>query len=164
MSLREDVKWLVEEDRLAELGELIAEDPRTVRYVLGLTYRPEPELRARAARGMGMAARNHPELVENIVRRLVWAMNDESGTNALTVPDVLQAIADERPDILLPVVPDLTRLVTDEGLKEGLTAVLETVTAGCPGAVGRGIQDSLNKRLRKAARKRKNHGSGWRKK
>jgi hypothetical protein len=29
--------------------------------------------------------------------------------------------------------------------------------------VGRGIQDSLNKRLQKAARKRKGHGSGWRK-
>ena len=86
-----------------------------------------------------------------------------STTNALTVPEVLQAIAEERPDILVPSVPDMTRLSADEGLKEGLTSVLETVVEKCPGSVGRGIQDSLNKRLRKAARKRKNHGSGWRK-
>ena len=163
MSQRDDVKWLVEQDKRVDLDELIAEDPRAVRYVLSLTYRPEPEIRARAARGIGVAARHHPDLVEQIVRRLIWAMNDESGTNALTVPEVLQAVADERPDLLVSFVPDLTRLAADEGLKEGLTGVLETVVTRCPGSVGRSIQDSLNKRLRKAARKRKDHGSGWRK-
>jgi predicted short-subunit dehydrogenase-like oxidoreductase (DUF2520 family) len=83
-----------------------------------------------------------------VIRRLVWAMNDESGTNALTAPEVLQAVAAERPELLLPVVPDLVRLAADEGLREGLASALRTVASRCPGQVGQELSESLGKRVR----------------
>jgi hypothetical protein len=127
-----------------ELEALVESEPRAIRYFAGMSYHEDPEIRKTAIRGVALAARYHPKLVQDIVRRLVWAMNDESATNALTAPEVLQAIADERPDLLLPVVPDLTRLAADPGLQEGLAKTLKTLASRCPGKVGASFSKSLN--------------------
>jgi hypothetical protein len=134
--------------RSGDVEELVAKEPRAVRYLLGLTYHQNEELRKAAARGVAIAARYHPKLVENVVRRLIWAMNDESGTNAVTAPEVLEAIAREQPELLLPVVPDLTRLAADLGLHDGLAKTLHIVADRCPGKVGERLGESLNRRFR----------------
>jgi hypothetical protein len=126
------------------IEELVSQEPRAVRYFLGMSYHSDPDVRKIAIKGIAVAARHHPELVQKIVRQLVWAMNDESATNALTAPEVLQAIADERPELLLPMVPDLTRLAADPGLAEGLAKTLKTVVRRCPGKVGKSLSRSLN--------------------
>jgi hypothetical protein len=130
-----------------ELERLVSEEPGAVRHALGLTYHAERGIRERAARAVALAARRHPALVQNVIRRLVWAMNDESGTNAATAPEVLQAIADERPELLLPMLPDLVRLSADPELREGLAAALRTVSRRCPGEIGRQLAGSLNERI-----------------
>jgi hypothetical protein len=109
-----------------------------------MSYHTDPEISKTAVRGIALAARYHPELVLNVVRRLVWAMNDESATNALSAPAVLLAIANEKPELLLPVVPDLTRLAGDPGLQEGLAETLKTLASRCPGRVGAAFSRSLN--------------------
>ena len=70
-------------------------------------------------------------------------MNDESATNALTAPEVLEAIAAENPELLLPVVPDMTRLAADPGLHGGLARTLRTIANRCPGKVGELLGRSL---------------------
>ncbi len=96
-----------------------------IRYLVGMSYNADPEIRKTATRGIALAARHHPKRVQEVVRRLIWAMNDESATNALTAPEVLEAIAEETPELLLPMVPDLTRLAADPGLHEGLSRYVE---------------------------------------
>jgi hypothetical protein len=135
------------------MEELVNSEPRVVRHLLGHTYHPDPVVRKVASCGLALAARHHPELIQEVARRLVWAMNDESGANALTAPEVLKTIAEERPEILLPLVPDLTRLTADPGLKEGLIATLKIISEGCPGEVGQSLAQSLNKRFRSREKK-----------
>ena len=159
MSLRARIVELVEQDRRDELAEIVADEPRAVRHLVSFTYRPETAVRATACYGMGVAARHHPEFTQQVLRRLVWAMNDESGTNALTAPEVVKAVADVRPELLVPLVPDLMRLAADEGLQEGLAAALRRIIEQCPGTVGRGIEDSLNKKFAKVAKRRKKYGN-----
>ena len=130
-----------------EIARLVAEEPRAVRHALGLSYREEPLLRMRAARAIALASRSHPDVVQRVIRHLVWAMNEESGTNGATSPEVLQAIADEMPELLLPALPDLMRLSADPKLHEGLVAVLKTVSRSCPGEVGRGLAESIVERI-----------------
>jgi hypothetical protein len=147
MTLRQRITEAVERCLLgdeAPLETLVAEESGAVRYLLSMTYRPDRERRLAGARGLALAAHHHPALIREVVRRLVWAMNDESGTNGVTAPEVLLAIAEEKPDLLLPVVPDLTRLSTDEGLRAGLHRTLEQVATACPGQVGERIARSLN--------------------
>ncbi len=129
MSARAAVMEAVREGRLDELAALAAADPRALRHLLALSYRPEPELRAAAGRAIAAASRRHSELVQEMARRLVWAMNDESGTHALTAPEVLRAIAEENPELLLPLLPELLRLTADPGLHDALVGVARLVAA-----------------------------------
>ncbi len=160
MNLRARVRDLVTRNETVELDELVADEPRAIRYLVGCTYQTDEQRRATACRAIARGARHHPKLVEQVARRLIWAMNDESGTNALTAPAVVRAIADEKPELLLPLVPDLTRLAADEGLHETLADTLSHLAEKFPGSVGRGIGDALNKDLRKIAKRRKRHDSG----
>lgn len=148
MKLRDQVLEAVTAGDFDALDKMVAEDQRPIRYLLGLTYRDDPAISENASRGIALAARHHPEHIANLIRRLVWAMNDESGTNALTAPTVLQAIVAEAPELIVPVVPDLVRLSADEGLQEGLAVVLATVVEKCPGTLSRGMAQDLTERYR----------------
>lgn len=147
MSLKTRTHTAVRNGSEDELERLVSEEPGAVRHALGLMYHAERGIRKRAARAVALAARRHPAMVQNIIRRLVWAMNDESGTNAATAPEVLQAIADENPELLLPMLPDLVRLSADPELREGLAAALRTVSRRCPGEIGRQLAETFNKRF-----------------
>ena len=147
MSLKTRTHTAVRNGSEDELERLVSEEPGAVRHALGLMYHAERGIRKRAARAVALAARRHPAMVQNIIRRLVWAMNDESGTNAATAPEVLQAIADEMPELLLPMLPDLVRLSADPELREGLAVALRTVSRRCPGEIGRKLAGSLNERI-----------------
>lgn len=120
----------VEEHRLDDVAELVKSDPRTVRQLVALTYRPEADVRATAARGLALAGHHHPRLVQEVARRLVWAMNEESGTNAVNAPEVLRAVAEETPDLLRPLVPNLLRLTRDARLRDALVDVVRLVAQG----------------------------------
>jgi hypothetical protein len=147
VSLKARTRTAVQNGSDDELERLMSEEPGAVRHALGLTYHEEHGIRKRAARAVALASRRHPAMVQNIIRRLVWAMNEESGTHAATAPEVLQAIADENPGMLLPMLPDLVRLSADPELREGLAAALQTVSRRCPGEIGRRLAESLNERF-----------------
>jgi hypothetical protein len=128
---------------LAEVERLVAGDRRAVRTLLGLSYHADPTLRDNAATGLALAARHHPGLVAEVVRRLVWAMNDESGTNAFQAPAVIRRIAEVEPRLLVPVVPDLLRLTADPGLRDELVAVVRRVAELLPGEVASAVRNGL---------------------
>lgn len=156
--LRRQLEQAIRGGDESALDALIAEHPTTVRFLLGMTYQTDDTLAGGACRGIALAARHHPQLVERIIRRLVWAMNDESGTNALSAPRVLRAIAEEQAELLLPVVPDIARLSADEGLREGLAATLRVIADRCPGEVGQRMGEDLahpERRASQDARKRR---------
>jgi hypothetical protein len=144
MSLRQQVEQAVRGRRSDELERIVSQDPGALRHLLSLMYDLDEEIRRFAAAGIALGARFHRRTVEQIIKRLVWAMNEESGTNAAHAPEVLRAIAGERPELLVPVVPDLVRLSGDITLYDELVAVLNEVADKCPGKVGRGITDALN--------------------
>ncbi|MFH1132068.1 MAG: hypothetical protein V1754_12080 [Pseudomonadota bacterium] len=152
MSLRTDIHEAVRQQKYADLETLVARDARAVRYLVGLSYSADEAIRGTAVKGIVFAARQHPKLVQNVVRRLVWAMNDESGTNALTAPEVICALAEEQPELLLPMVPDLVRLAGDEGLHEGLAKALRMIADRFPGQVGERLGKKLNRRISRRAR------------
>ena len=129
MSARQLVSDAVESGRLDDLERLPIADPRALRHVLALVYRPEPAIRTAAARAIAAASRHHQELVGEMARRLAWAMNDESGTHGLNAPEVLQALAEANPDLLLPLLPDLLRLTADPSLHDRLVEVARLVAA-----------------------------------
>jgi hypothetical protein len=160
MNLKTQVLEFIAAGEIDGLDGLVVAEPGAIRFLVGCSYRVDAREREIACRAIGRAGHHHPLKVQQVVRRLVWAMNDESGTNALTAPEVVKAVADETPELLLPLVPDLTRLAGDEGLYTPLAESLEILAAKFPGSVGRGIQDSLNRMIDKVGKRRKAHGIG----
>lgn len=140
---REQVVEAVRQRRFDDLARMVAADRRTIRYLVGLTYQADPGLRGAAARGLALAARDHPRMIAEVVRRLVWAMNEESGTNAPFAPEVLRAVAEERPEVLVPFLPDLMRLTGDPGLRDALVGVAQRVAEGRRSEAARRVQDGL---------------------
>lgn len=145
MSLRDQVRAAVRQGRMDEL-ERLADDPRAVRHLMRQMYEFDEGVRTMAARGIALMARRHPRLRADILKRLIWAMDNDSGTNAPNAPEVVLAIAEDDPEALVPVVADLVRLAGDQTLYDGLAAALELVVRQCPGAVGHGISRALNQK------------------
>jgi hypothetical protein len=144
LSARAAVTDAVRRGRLDDLAALAAADRRTLRHILALAYRPEPEIRTAAGRAIAAASRHYPELVQEMARRLLWAMNDESGTHALTAPEVLRAIAEESPDLLLPLLSELLRLTADPGLHDALVDVARLVAARNRSGAAATVATALN--------------------
>ncbi|HEX7670100.1 MAG TPA: hypothetical protein VF395_10975 [Polyangiaceae bacterium] len=143
MRAREGVVEAVRQGRLDDVAALVRSDPRAVRQLVALTYRPEPDVRANAARGLALAAHHHPRLVQEVARRLVWAMNEESGTHAVNAPEVLRAVAEETPELLRPLVPNLLRLTGDARLRDALVEVVRLVARNDPRSVVDGMAHAI---------------------
>lgn len=147
MRLRDHLRQIVESGQEEQLEDVIAEERRSVRYLVGMTYHSDPKIRSVAARGLALAARHYPERIEELLRRLAQDMDDKGGTNAVHVPHVIDAIAAERPDFLLPLVPQLIRAAADPLLQPGLALALRKVNSKFPGEVGQQLNASLREKL-----------------
>jgi hypothetical protein len=132
MSMRERVAAAIRGQDATAIEALIAENARVLRHLTSMTYDTDEQVRAAAARAIARAAHHHPQLVAELVRRMVWAMNDESGTNSQTAPEVILAIASEEPSVLLPMMPDLFRLSAEKELRPLLLAALRAVAERYP--------------------------------
>jgi len=115
--------------------------------LLGLVYRTDEKIRTTAAEGIGLAARYHPKLIRGIVDRLLWAMQNDSGANAVSAPLVLYAIARQNPELLVPVISKIVITASDTSLYQGLCDTLRHVASRCPGVVGKSMTESLIKRF-----------------
>jgi hypothetical protein len=130
---------------LTEVERLVAADRRLVRTLLGMTYQADPARCAVAADGLALAARHHPELLTDVLRRLIWAMNDESGTNAMNAPLVIRRIAESEPRLLVGLVPDLLRLTADPVLRDELVAAVRRVAELLPAQAAAALRGGLGK-------------------
>ena len=67
------------------LNGLLSREPGAIRHLIGRLWDNDDEMRALAARGLGAAAVAHPEQARDLVRRLMWALNDESAMNGISL-------------------------------------------------------------------------------
>lgn len=147
MKLRDRLKAAVGDRDEVALEAIISESPRCLRHLMAMTYDTNAEVRALAARGIALAGRHHPRKVKEQVERLVWSMDNRANTNAVGAPDVLLAVAEEFPEMLLPLVADLARLARQPLLQNGIAAVLNTVSNKKPGEVGRRMSADLTEKM-----------------
>ncbi len=145
MSFRKQIHALIEAGDRPALEALVCAESRALRHLVGVTYRDDPGARALAADLIGLAAEHHPKLVRELVERLLNALDQGSGTNASTVPAVLQAIADRRPRLLVGALPEILEAQQDSQLREPLAGVLETISRACPGEVSSRMGEAIQR-------------------
>jgi len=114
------------------LEELVVEQPRAIRYLQGRLWDSEERVRQNAAEALGAAAATHPELGTEILRRAMWALNDESAMNGAYMLPVIGEIGFRNPQLVAPFVGPMTSYLWDDGLRPGILRALSRIAESAP--------------------------------
>ena len=118
------------------LERLVTDNPAAVRYLQGRLWDSDPEIRRLAAEGLGAAAAAHPVLGRELLRRALWALNDESATNGAAMLPAIGEIGRRAPDLVAPFVGPMAAYLWDEGLRPGILGALCRIADVAPQLVG----------------------------
>lgn len=132
MGLKGRVMELLRVGDEQKLGTLVAAEPKAIRHLVGRLWDPNAELRRRAARAVGAAAAQHPDIAVRIARQIMWALNDESATNGVYGIPALAEIGVHCPDLVEPFVAPLASLAWDAGLRMEIFKALTTIASVHP--------------------------------
>jgi hypothetical protein len=132
MGLSKEVRELLQQGREEALAELAGANPRALRPLIGRLWDPDSEIRRRAARVVGRAAAAEADSGTEIIRRLMWALNDESATNGVHAIPALGEIGRRAPELLAPYVPALVSMSWDGGIRLALLEALAAVAEADP--------------------------------
>jgi HEAT repeat protein len=135
MSLRREVRELLRQGREDAVSALATAEPKALPPLMGRLWDPDAQIRKRAARAVGRTVAARPELGTEIIRRLMWALNDESATHGVYGIPALGEIGRRAPAVLAPFVPSLVTLAADPGLRLELLAALQATAEAAPGLV-----------------------------
>jgi hypothetical protein len=132
MRLKEVVMELLRQGDSEGLERMVAEMPSAVRFLQGRLWDPNPEIRCRSAIALGAAAAAHPDLGRELLRRALWAMNDESATNGAPVLAAIGQIGRCAPDLVAPFVGPMTAYLWDDSLRPGILEALRRIAEQRP--------------------------------
>jgi len=117
------------------LERMVGDSPVAVRFLQGRLWDMDPEIRGEAAKALGAAAAAHPDLGREVLRRLLWALNDESATNGAYALPALGEIARRDPELAAPFIGPMVAYLWDDGLRLGILRALCRVAEVAPEAV-----------------------------
>jgi hypothetical protein len=135
MSHRKEIRKLLRQGNEEAVVELAVTHRRALRPLMGRLWDPEEEIRLRAARAIGHASEEHPDLGLEIIRQLVWALNDEAATNGVYGIPAIAEIGRRRPDVVAPFVGPLVSMSWDAGLRPELIRALTAIAESAPDLV-----------------------------
>jgi hypothetical protein len=126
------------------MNDLVVQQPRSIRYLQGRLWDPELRVRQNAAEALGCAAAEHHELGRELLRRAMWALNDESGMNGKYALPLIGEIGHEAPELVGPFVGPMTSYLWDENLRPGILRALCRIAEVAPGLI-EGVRERLEK-------------------
>ncbi|MFC1853317.1 DVU0298 family protein [candidate division CSSED10-310 bacterium] len=133
---KQRVKQLLRDRDWNGLTDWFAQVRNPIRILRGILYDPDPLIRWRAVEAMGKATRqvtdHNMEKGRNIVRQLLWLMNDESGGLLWNGPEVIALILQEVPALLDEFGPLLTTFLREEPFEQGTHWALSLVVKQKP--------------------------------
>lgn len=125
----------------SRLEALCAAEPRSVRYLVGRLWDTDEAMRESAAYGLGVAAVAHPELGRDVLRRLMWALNDEAGIHGVYGLAAIGEIGARDPALVADFVGPIASLAWDDGLRMEILRALNRIAESAPTLVAPLIGD-----------------------
>ncbi|AQS60204.1 DVU0298 family protein [Desulforamulus ferrireducens] len=129
MKLREEVESLLKEKNYEELAARVLRQPNLMKYLFRLLYHPYGESRWLAIQGLGQVSaelvkRDKVEDVREILRRLLWSMNDESGSASWSAPEAIGEIIARNPEVFKEYVSIVVHASEEEIFHRGIAWAL----------------------------------------
>jgi hypothetical protein len=142
MGLKGEVMELLRQKDAEGLERLVAVNPRAVRPLVGRLWDVDADMRRLAAQALGEAAARHPDLGRELLRRLLWALNDESATNGKYALPAIGEIGRRSPRIAAPFIGPMVSYMWDDNLRLGILRALCRIAETSP-EVLEGVRDRL---------------------
>lgn len=109
---------------------------RVLGSLVSMTYDADPRIAWRAVEALGVAAsriaEEDPDRVRELLRRLLWLMNEESGGVCWRAPEAMAEIVRRRPKLFADYIPIVVSLIVSLEEED-----LERFRAGALRAIGR---------------------------
>lgn len=139
MNMKKDMALLLNEKRYAELVDQALGNPGMLRYLYRLFYHPYGLERWRAIEALGhisaAMAKENPEGVREILRRQLWAMNDESGTASWSAPEAIGEIIYHNPEMFREYISIVVHASEEEIFHRGIAWALGRIAQRRPDLV-----------------------------
>jgi hypothetical protein len=139
------VRELIQARDFDALAEMAKQKRRILGVLLSLTFDPDPLLGWRAVEAMGVAARSiaedHPNAVQEHLRRLYWLVCEESGGVCYRAPEAIAEIVCQEPDLFADyvlIVASLLQSMAAEDLIRFKPGILWAI-----GRLGKPVRDKL---------------------
>ncbi|MCP5116077.1 MAG: hypothetical protein GY953_35065 [bacterium] len=145
---KDDLEAALErEDHAAILVEARQQVGRVIRLLNGRLYSGDAEQKWRAIRALGALVENR-ELVDDrrtmdLLRRFVWALNDESGAVPYGIPEAIGEVLAVRPEFQEAFLPILCSLLIEEDMSQ--TGPVESGALWAVGRVGQPVAEYSSK-------------------
>ena len=118
------LRGLISDNRWSELLDWFRNSRGGVRKIMPLIYDDDPLVQWRSVEAMGkvsaVIAETDPENVREIIRRLFWSMNDESGNQILRAPEVIAEILFNVPMLIEEFNSVLASFIQEEPFERGV--------------------------------------------
>lgn len=127
---KEELELLLRNDNMDQLRSVLEEKPQVMRKLMGFLYHPEIEVRDAAARGFGVVAQVFPmEKLKDLLRRMMWMLNDESGSCCWHVPYAVGEIGYNNPEAIDDFLACFSHYANDpdETMSTGVKHALERI-------------------------------------
>ncbi len=111
---------------------------RVVRFLSSRLYTPEEHVKRKTIRALGVVAADKSlldhERTSDLLRRFVWALNDESGAVPYGMPEAIGEVLAARPEFQEAFLPILCSLLTEDDMSQ--TGPVERGAIWAVGRVG----------------------------
>jgi len=130
---------LLKEGQTDGLADLVALRKGSLRYLYRLLYHPEELTRWRAIEAMGLVAQRlageDPEAVRNLIRNLLWTINEESGGIGWSAPHCIGEIVHRLPDMFGEFASIIISFADEQMLRRGVLWAAGRIAQARPGLV-----------------------------
>ena len=133
---RQQVKKLLDDYDMNAVVDLASDHPEIIRDLHYFMYDPDQTTAWRAADSIGRLADPYPDLVEPLIDRLLWSMNEESGSIGWLAAEALGEIARNRPSLVLRIIPTMSHYLSTKATRRGSLWFLGLLGANDPKQVG----------------------------
>ncbi len=122
--MKEEIQKFLLERRFDRLGELQLSKKRLISKLISLAYDKQTLICWRAIEAIGYltkeVAETKPEIVRDIVGRLLWMIREESGGIGWSSPEMLGEIVRNSPDKFSDIAPIIVSFIDEEMLAPGV--------------------------------------------
>ncbi len=103
--LREQIVTLLKEGNFSGLTQLAGQEPGVAAILMQFFYDPGDLLQWRALEGLGYVAGSHPEQVQKLIGRLIYLLNEDSGSNGWGAAAALGEIGRHQISLVKEIIP-----------------------------------------------------------